>query len=174
MISDSTNYKNYLPKIRDYIGNEFRPVCVTVPFLAINKKEKLELSALKVDGIISVPIRRTNVQKKLHTCLGLNGLQRPQSFSEDGPANIEPRIARRVSSPGEKPSVEENQREEQQFTVMTVDDNRVNIMVAKKFLQRESILTETAFDGIDALEKVKEKHFDLIFLDIHVSGERIV
>lgn len=58
--------------------------------------------------------------------------------------------------------------------MLTVDDNKINIIVATKFLKRESIESDTAVDGLLAVEQVttallSNRPYDIIFLDIHVS-----
>ncbi len=50
--------------------------------------------------------------------------------------------------------------------VLVVDDSLINIKVASKILEREGCVVETAVSGFDAIEKVKENNYDLIFMDI--------
>lgn len=54
------------------------------------------------------------------------------------------------------------------INVLIVDDNRLNIIVLKKFLEDLGITSDTAENGKIALEKVKEKNYQLIFMDIHM------
>lgn len=52
--------------------------------------------------------------------------------------------------------------------VLIVDDNNLNIIVLKKFLQDLGIAPDAAKNGKIALEKFHEKPYDLIFMDIHM------
>ena len=57
---------------------------------------------------------------------------------------------------------------------MIVDDNKLNIKVAIKALQDFNFEIEECYDGLECLEKVKEKEYDLILMDImmpNMSGE---
>lgn len=55
-------------------------------------------------------------------------------------------------------------------TVLIVDDNEVNCMVAAKLLGTLGAKTETAADGSIAIEKVKEKDYDVILMDHLMPG----
>ena len=51
-------------------------------------------------------------------------------------------------------------------TVLLVDDNVQNLELLQAFLESLPVRLVTAFDGIDALEKVAEHKPDLILLDV--------
>lgn len=50
--------------------------------------------------------------------------------------------------------------------ILVVDDNKLNIKVARKSLQTFSFEIEECYDGQTYLEKVREKDYDLILMDI--------
>ena len=54
------------------------------------------------------------------------------------------------------------------LNVLIADDNNLNIIVLKKFLEDSGIKADTAKNGKIALEKFKEKTYQLIFMDIHM------
>lgn len=54
--------------------------------------------------------------------------------------------------------------------VLVVDDNEVNLLVARGFMKRYGIIIEMATRGIDAVEMVKKKKYDIIFMD-HLMPE---
>ncbi|WNH11246.1 response regulator [Thalassobellus suaedae] len=54
------------------------------------------------------------------------------------------------------------------LNILIVDDNHLNIIVLKKFLEDLGIKPDTAKNGKIALEKFKEKSYHLIFMDIHM------
>ena len=49
--------------------------------------------------------------------------------------------------------------------ILVVDDNQPNLLIAKGVLERYGIEVTTAQSGMEAVEKVKERDFDLIVLD---------
>lgn len=58
--------------------------------------------------------------------------------------------------------------------ILIVDDNSLNIKVAKKALKDFDFELDECYDGIQCLEKVKEQSYDLILMDImmpNMSGE---
>ncbi len=52
-----------------------------------------------------------------------------------------------------------------QANVLLVDDNNVNLMIAKELLKRTEVQVELAHGGDEALEMTARKKYDLIFLD---------
>ncbi|MCR5255279.1 MAG: response regulator [Acetatifactor sp.] len=69
----------------------------------------------------------------------------------------------------------ENRVEEDVFTapdanVLVVDDNKMNIVVAINLLKRTRINVDTATSGPECLEKLKNKHYDVILLDDMMTG----
>ena len=59
-------------------------------------------------------------------------------------------------------------------SVLIVDDNMLNIKVAKKALQDFSFKIDECYDGYECIDKVKSTNYDLILMDImmpNMSGE---
>lgn len=52
--------------------------------------------------------------------------------------------------------------------VLIVDDNNINILVLKKFLQDMDMIPDIAKNGKDAVALTKNKDYQLIFMDIHM------
>lgn len=57
-----------------------------------------------------------------------------------------------------------------QAQILAVDDTRVNITVVKGLLKRLKVQFDSAYSGQECLNKVKEKHYDIILLD-HMMPE---
>ncbi len=55
-----------------------------------------------------------------------------------------------------------------QLRILVVDDVPVNLIVVEKMLDSVGYQVESAANGIEAIEAVKVKHFDLIFMDIQM------
>lgn len=49
--------------------------------------------------------------------------------------------------------------------ILIVDDNKVNLTVAKGLLKETKMQIDTALSGFEALEKIKNKEYQIIFLD---------
>ncbi|MBQ6497134.1 MAG: response regulator [Bacilli bacterium] len=54
--------------------------------------------------------------------------------------------------------------------ILVVDDNKLNIKVAERALAHYKPKTDEALSGQECLDKVNEKHYDLIFMDIMMPG----
>jgi len=52
--------------------------------------------------------------------------------------------------------------------VLVVDDNEVNLLIAREMLQHASAQVETAMDGAQAVEQVRQKSFDLVLMDMQM------
>lgn len=52
--------------------------------------------------------------------------------------------------------------------VLMVEDNEINVMVGKQILEKANLNISVAYDGLQAVNMVKEKHFDLILMDIQM------
>src|SRR5690606_8078868 len=54
--------------------------------------------------------------------------------------------------------------------VLVVDDNEVNILIAKRFLSKWGLKTDFATNGEEAIQKVLHNAYDMIFMDIRMPG----
>ncbi|MBZ4187488.1 PAS domain-containing protein [Niabella beijingensis] len=52
--------------------------------------------------------------------------------------------------------------------VLLVEDNRVNAFMAGKFLQKWGVEADYAVNGVEAVEKVQQKNYDLILMDLQM------
>lgn len=60
----------------------------------------------------------------------------------------------------------EIKNEETLYKVLIVDDSSTTRQIEKTIFEVEGYLVDTATDGIDALEKLNDKHYDIIVTDI--------
>lgn len=56
------------------------------------------------------------------------------------------------------------------LNILVVEDNKINQMITKKILEKNKINCSVADNGEDAVKMVKENHYDLILMDIHMPG----
>ncbi len=54
------------------------------------------------------------------------------------------------------------------ISVLIVDDNKLNLLVADKMLSKENYNCTTIDNGFDAIDLVKENDYDIIFMDINM------
>jgi CheY-like chemotaxis protein len=52
--------------------------------------------------------------------------------------------------------------------VLVVEDNMMNIMVLRQFLQKWGVITEIALNGKEGVSRLMESNFDAILMDIHM------
>jgi len=52
--------------------------------------------------------------------------------------------------------------------ILLVEDNPINVMVAKKFLSRWNIEVEVAENGQESLDKITEDNYDLVLMDLQM------
>ena len=52
--------------------------------------------------------------------------------------------------------------------VLLVEDNKANRFVASRFLRKWGILVSYAYNGLEALEQIKSRHFDLVLMDLQM------
>ncbi|MFA0012306.1 ATP-binding protein [Vibrio lentus] len=56
------------------------------------------------------------------------------------------------------------------FTVLLVEDNKINAMVIRKFCESLNLSVENAYDGLQALDKLASNQYDLIIMDNHMPN----
>ncbi|WP_316817927.1 PAS domain S-box protein [Pedobacter nyackensis] len=54
--------------------------------------------------------------------------------------------------------------------ILVVDDNEINIIIAKRVLGKFGLVVDTASNGEEAIERVWQNTYDLIFMDIKMPG----
>lgn len=54
--------------------------------------------------------------------------------------------------------------------ILVVDDNDINILIAKRILSKWGLEVESAINGYEAIEKIMKENFDLVFMDIKMPG----
>lgn len=57
-----------------------------------------------------------------------------------------------------------------ELSLLIVDDNPVNLLVAKRQLSKFGLHSEQADNGLSALEILEERTFDIILIDLHMPG----
>lgn len=71
----------------------------------------------------------------------------------------------KVEIPDKKKEKTEDLKDYSKYSILVVDDNMVNLKVLSAFLKHFSIIADTATSGKEAIGMVKNKEYDLIFMD---------
>lgn len=82
--------------------------------------------------------------------------------SKESPFNI---YGCKMSDITKETDMEEQLPDYSDKKILVVDDNRVNVKVLSSFLKRLNVTADMAYSGDEAIEMVKNKEYDLIFLD---------
>lgn len=88
------------------------------------------------------------------------------------------KLARRIQSPDESSVIMEfrtpddlmipENRAPQHLTILVAEDDPVNQMVVRSYLENEGHLVTVVNDGVEALEAFERKQFDIVLMDIHM------
>jgi len=54
------------------------------------------------------------------------------------------------------------------MNILLVDDNKMNLLIAARFLKKWQANVDEAFDGREAVEMVKNKAYDLVIMDLQM------
>nr|WP_068890525.1 response regulator [Pedobacter panaciterrae] len=54
------------------------------------------------------------------------------------------------------------------YKILLVEDNEINVIVARKFMQKWGLHIDCAGNGTEAVEKVIENHYDLVLMDLEM------
>lgn len=142
-VSESDQYARNLGRELGSDPELSSPACILVT--AVGKQgdakafEKLGFSAF-----LSFPLDETILQDAV--CLMLSSTYRKNS----------PAIITRHSLA---------ERKKREFKILIVDDIATNVVTVRELIRKQGYRTDSASSGIQALEKIKENKYDLIFMD---------
>lgn len=74
----------------------------------------------------------------------------------------------RNASPGKSAKTASFEDSIQGKRILVVEDNMMNIMVLRQFLQKWGVQVEVAMNGKEGIKKIKEQNFDAVLMDIHM------
>ena len=69
-----------------------------------------------------------------------------------------------VSSPREEEKTETEVKETSQPKILLVEDNKINIMVAKSMMKQLGYTMDIANNGVEAINAVKDTSYDLVLM----------
>ncbi len=107
------------------------------------------------DAILTKPVRREKCFQLLEQCLGE---MKKETDKEDDTQNQRRKLASEQKTVKQPPHI------------LLAEDNLVNQKVATKMLEKLGCYVDVAVNGLDAVKKVKEGHYDLVFMDGQMPG----
>ena len=163
-----------LPYVEDILADEgaeyseFFYFTDCYEILSVEEKQKLTDVHATVCGLhnpmieSSFPEGMLTMNKPLYSYNFCNLIENGQNAEDDNSITQEESV--------QKETVENTDTEETEFTapeasILIVDDNEINCMVAEEMLRPLGMQMETASDGQQAVELVRKKQYDLIFMD---------
>ncbi|WP_161598963.1 response regulator [Aidingimonas lacisalsi] len=81
-------------------------------------------------------------------------------------ADIAVLVANLVDTPESQSPTVEPEPKPVEYRILVVDDGPVNTMLAHNVLESQGLTVDTADNGRIALEKARQMHYDLVFMDI--------
>jgi PAS domain S-box-containing protein len=78
------------------------------------------------------------------------------------------KLKRKVSVQFESPKPQQARNSLEGMRILVVEDNKMNILIIRKFLSRWNLKCDECESGEEALEKLKTQNYDLILMDLHM------
>ncbi|MGJ5643536.1 ATP-binding protein [Formosa sp. S-31] len=63
-----------------------------------------------------------------------------------------------------------NEMELSNIKILVVEDNKINQMITKKILAKMKLNCDVVDNGEEAVDRVKNNHYDVVLMDIHMPG----
>lgn len=133
-------------RIRESVDEQNRPRIIMVS--AYCEEECRErCKKLQIAGFMSKPISRSDLYDTLIALLNPEQKNVRSRILEISPPQVLPRIEGKV---------------------LLVEDNPINQEIAVELLQQKGVQVDIANNGAEALEAVKSKKYDLVFMDVQM------
>ncbi len=157
-IQDCENYNLIILDLDFFLNNDFKPVANHILYLkSMYKTNILALTSegrrgdgelcrkLTIDGYFVKPFNIDILMESISMILGkksdIYDLVTIHTINENKKSNI---------------------------NILIVDDNNVNLIIAEKLIQKMGFHTGTAINGEVAIDELKSKNYDIVFMDLQM------
>ena len=125
---------------------------------AMEHKPYEELKKLGLKGYLKKPFRRDQLIAAINQSLHNRNLKKTDApfITRHNATNM-----LNVSKDG----THEKYKQYPEIKVLAVEDMKLNMMLIKKVLGKYGVIIDTAWNGQEALEKMKESEYDIVFMD---------
>lgn len=137
---------------------EFDGVALVIVSGAMERRPYDELKQAGVDGYLNKPFQANHLIEAVRITA-----ENRKKKAIDLPVLTRHNIAN-IMQEGQ-PEVEDIYIQYPDKVVLAVDDTKMNMIVIKKVLKKFGVKIETAENGLEALEKVKNAVYDAVFMD---------
>jgi two-component system, sensor histidine kinase and response regulator len=132
------------------------------PLLFLQRKgEPIEDMILKyIDDykVVSKPLNQKKLFNAVYDMLGIDFVEIQPSKTIEETIDKPTTLLRKPISPWQK----------MRFRILLVEDNIINQKVAVKMLSSMGVFPDVVFNGVEALESIKEINYDLVFMDVQM------
>lgn len=139
--------------------NRFDKMALIMVSGAMERRPYEELKSLGLDGYFNKPFRQDQIVQAVDIA-SRSRKERMKNAHFMTRHNVGRALSHKEMS---KPSGGYQQYPDKK--VLAVDDMKMNMMLIKKVLSKFGLQVETAANGIEAVNKVKEKPYDIVFMD---------
>jgi two-component system sensor histidine kinase BarA len=141
------NNDAYIVSISNFINQRDIPYLIVAS--AFDQVEINHLRSLGLKHVIYRCTRHESIRERIIKTLS----------SEETPIYDVPQIVQ-----GENMSMEDRKN----INILLVDDNAINLKLAKTFMDNNGLQVDTAENGEQAIELANKKYYDIIFMDLHM------
>ncbi|MCG8097779.1 MAG: response regulator, partial [Candidatus Thiodiazotropha taylori] len=117
-------------------------------FLSASERTVIEqFQSLSNDTFLSKPFSTSKLEENLRTIFATKAQQ--------------PDFLTKQSTDTTQPSLEN-------YNILVVDDNDINLKLISTLMRGKGAIVTEAYDGLSAISKTQNNHYDLILMDIHM------
>ncbi|MCG8105759.1 MAG: response regulator [Candidatus Thiodiazotropha endolucinida] len=117
-------------------------------FLSASERTVIEqFQSLSNDTFLSKPFSTSKLEENLRTIFATKAQQ--------------PDFLTKQSTDTAQPSLEN-------YNILVVDDNDINLKLISTLMRGKGAIVTEAYDGLSAISKTQNNHYDLILMDIHM------
>lgn len=120
---------------------------------------------ININAILRKPIRQSQLQNLLFQTLNVSEIEQAVKMEKTENKNSEPLSKSDSKVEVKSPEIEEK---EQALKILVAEDNMINRKLIHKILSQIGYDSDHAVHGLEAIEKLKQVSYDIIFMDVQM------